>query len=110
MTDAIRLSEQAAARVRQFMADQGGVGLRFGVHRTGCSGWAYNVDLAREIDEDDHVFEDRGIKVVVDSKSLPIVAGTEIDFVDQGLTRAFQFRNPRVTDECGCGESFTVDS
>ncbi len=109
MSESIRLSENAAARVRQFMDDQGGLGLRFGVHRTGCSGWAYEVGLAREIGEGDHVFEDRGIKVVVDGKSLPIVRGTEIDFVDEGLTRSFRFSNPRVTDECGCGESFTVD-
>lgn len=104
----ITLTEAAADRVAHFLADQGGVGLRLGVRRTGCSGWAYDVGLAESVGEDDTVFEDRGIRIVVDADALPLVAGTRIDFARQGLNRQFEFENPNVTDECGCGESFTV--
>lgn len=104
----ISLSEAAAARVAEFLQRDGGVGLRFGVRRTGCSGWAYVVDLADEVGDSDEVFVDRGIRVVVDRESLPFLAGTRIDFTRQGLNYNFAFDNPNVTDECGCGESFTV--
>lgn len=104
----IRLTDRAAERVREFMARDGGLGLRLGVRRTGCSGWAYEVELAHEVAADDHVFEHRGIKVVVPGGVLEKVAGTEIDFVAEGLNQTFQFKNPNVTGECGCGESFAV--
>lgn len=108
---AIHLTENAANRVRQFLEKEGhGVGLRLGVKRTGCSGWAYKVDLADEIGEEDTVFEEHGVKVVVDPKSMELVDGTHVDFVNEGLNREFRFSNPNVTDECGCGESFTVNS
>lgn len=108
MNTPISLTDRAAERVREFMGRDGGLGLRLGVRRTGCSGWAYEVELAREVTADDHVFENRGIKVVVPAKSLDKVAGTEIDFVAEGLNQTFQFKNPNVTGECGCGESFAV--
>ena len=82
--------------------------MRFGVKRTGCSGYAYVIDLTDTVAPDDAVFEQDGVKVVVDAQSLPLVEGTEIDFAQHGLGSAFVFRNPRVTAECGCGESFTV--
>ena len=104
----ITLTESAAERVREYMAIDGGRGLRLGVRRTGCSGWAYDVSLAEGARDDDRVFEDRGIKVFVDPKSLPVVEGTCIDFVTEGLNRSFRFTNPNVTGECGCGESFTI--
>ena len=102
------LTPSAADRVRQFMAREGGVGLRIDVRRTGCSGWAYEVEVAREVSDNDHVFEDEGVKVVVSDKAMGMVAGTTVDFVHEGLIREFRFRNPNVTGECGCGESFTV--
>jgi iron-sulfur cluster assembly protein len=106
---AIQLTESAAERVRSFILARGrGVGLRLGVKKTGCSGFAYVVNYAESIGSDDTVFEDRGVKVVVDSESLPLVDGTVVDFVRQGLNEAFRFRNPNVKGECGCGESFTV--
>lgn len=104
----ISLTDAAAERVRQFMRREGGIGLRVDVRRTGCSGWAYDVGIAREAGEQDHVFEDRGLKIVVSDQALGMVAGTTVDFVHEGLTREFRFRNPNVTGECGCGESFTV--
>lgn len=106
----ISLTESAARRVERFLAEQGGEGLRLGVKRTGCSGWAYVVGLADSVTGNDEVFTDRGIRIVVDRDALPMVAGTRVDFVQQGLNWVFEFDNPNVTDECGCGESFAVAS
>ena len=106
---AVSLTENAARRVKSYLEKRGhGIGLRIGVKRTGCSGWAYQLDYADEVDSNDVVFDDGGIKVVVDSKSLPLIDGTEVDFVKEGLNEAFKFRNPNVKGECGCGESFNV--
>ena len=106
---AISLTEPAARRVRHFLDARGsGVGLRVGVKKTGCNGFAYVVNYADEITEADVVFEEKGIKVIVDPESLELIDGTEVDFVKEGLNEAFRFRNPNVTGECGCGESFSV--
>jgi iron-sulfur cluster assembly protein len=106
---AILLTEPAADRVRTYLDARGdGVGLRLGVKKTGCNGFAYVINYADSIEESDVVFEQRGIKVIVDPKSLELIDGTEIDFVKEGLNEAFRFRNPNVTGECGCGESFSV--
>ncbi len=106
---AVTLSPAAADRVKSFLASRGhGVGLRLGVKRTGCSGYAYVVNYAEDVGPGDVVFEDRGVKVVVDSGSLEFVDGTEVDFVKHGLNEAFKFRNPKARAECGCGESFSV--
>ncbi|HWJ07424.1 MAG TPA: iron-sulfur cluster assembly protein IscA [Steroidobacteraceae bacterium] len=105
----ISLTPSAAERVRSFMANRGkGVGLRLGVKQTGCSGYAYVVSYADEVGAADVVFEEAGVKVIVDRDSLKFVDGTEIDFVRTGLNEAFKFRNPNVRGECGCGESFNV--
>ena len=84
------------------------MGLRLGVKKTGCSGYAYVVNYADEVSAGDVVFEASGVKVIVDADSLHLVDGTEIDFVRDGLNEAFRFRNPNVRGECGCGESFSV--
>ena len=106
---AISLTESAALRVRSYLQKRGrGVGLRIGVKRTGCSGWAYLIDYADEVESNDIVFEDGDVKVIVDSKSLELIDGTEVDYVKDGLNEAFKFRNPNVKGECGCGESFNV--
>jgi iron-sulfur cluster assembly protein len=105
----VSLTPSAADRVRTFLASRGrGVGLRLGVKKTGCSGFAYVVNYADEIAAGDAVFETAGVKVIVDNESLLYVDGTEIDFVREGLNEAFRFRNPNVKGECGCGESFNV--
>jgi iron-sulfur cluster assembly protein len=105
----VTLTPSAAERVRSFLEKRGrGVGLRLGVKKTGCSGFAYVVNYADELASGDVVFEDRGVRVIVDPDSLRYVDGTEIDFVRQGLNEAFKFRNPNVRGECGCGESFNV--
>jgi iron-sulfur cluster assembly protein len=106
---AITLTPSAAERVRSHLAARGhGLGLRLGVRKTGCSGYAYVVNFAEEIGAADHVFDSEGVKVVVDADSLALIDGTEVDFVRQGLNEAFRFRNPNVKGECGCGESFAV--
>ena len=106
---AISLTESAAHRVQRFLFARGaGVGLRLGVRKTGCSGFAYVINYADAALPDDVVFEDRGVKVFVDPVSLSLIDGTVIDFVKQGLNEAFRFKNPNVKGECGCGESFSV--
>jgi len=105
----IQLTPAARTRMQGFLAAKPqAAGVRFGVRKTGCSGYAYVVDIADQVGEGDRVIEQDGIKLVVDRKSLPFVDGTEIDFARQGLNSSFVFRNPNVTGECGCGESFTV--
>jgi iron-sulfur cluster assembly protein len=105
----VSLTPSAAERVRSLLEKRGsGVGLRLGVKKTGCSGFAYVVNYADEVAANDVVFEDSGVRVIVDADSLRYVDGTEIDFVRQGLNEAFKFRNPNVRGECGCGESFNV--
>ncbi len=107
----ISFTPAALERVRAYLAaDPGKIGLRFGVRRTGCSGWGYVIDLADHAAADDTVFEIEGVHIVVDAASLPLVQGTRIDFVKQGLNAQFAFVNPNAAEACGCGESFTTRS
>lgn len=106
---AISLTNSAAERVRSYLDKRGGgVGLRLGITETGCSGYSYVINYADEVADSDVVFEDKGVKVVVDPAALQLIDGTEVDFVQNGLNQAFSFRNPNVSGECGCGESFNV--
>ncbi len=106
---AISMTAAAAERVSSFLQNRGkGIGLRVGVKTTGCSGLAYVLEFVDELNEDDQVFEDHGLKLVVDGKSLVYIDGTQLDFVKEGLNEGFKFNNPNVNGECGCGESFTV--
>lgn len=106
---AITMSESAAQRVQSFLHNRGkGIGLRLGVKTSGCSGMAYVLEFVDQVDDEDTVFEDKGVKVIVDSKSLIYLDGTELDFVKEGLNEGFKFNNPNVLSECGCGESFNV--
>jgi len=106
---AIHLTPAAAHRVQSFLATRGhGEGLRLGVKKTGCSGWAWVVDYADAVNPEDAVFEDAGVKVFVDPASLPLIDGTTVDFRKQGLNESFAFHNPNAKGECGCGESFNV--
>jgi iron-sulfur cluster assembly protein len=106
---AISLTNSAADRVRTYLEKRGsGVGLRLGVTETGCSGYSYVINYADEINDSDLVFEDKGITVVVQPDALALIDGTEVDFVKNGLNEAFSFRNPNISGECGCGESFNV--
>jgi iron-sulfur cluster assembly protein len=103
------MTPAAAERVGKFLANRGkGVGLRLGVRTSGCSGMAYVIEFADELESDDQVFEDQGVKVIVDPKSLLYLDGTELDYTKEGLNEGFKFNNPNVKDACGCGESFNV--
>ena len=106
----VSITKNAAKRVQLFMSERkNNVGLRIGVKKTGCSGYAYVVDYADLINADDVIFEEHGVKVVVDPKSLELIDGTEVDFIKEGMNEVFRFRNPKVKGECGCGESFSID-
>jgi iron-sulfur cluster assembly protein len=106
---AISLTDSAATRVLNYLDKRDdSIGLRLGVTKTGCSGYSYVINYADSIDASDIVFEDKGVKVVVDPDALQLIDGTEVDFVKNGLNEAFSFRNPNVSGECGCGESFNV--
>jgi len=105
----VTLTEAAARHVTRYLGKRGkGVGVRLGVKTPGGSGLAYKLEYADEFAPEDQVFEDRGVKVIVDRDSLDYINGTEVDFVKQGLNEAFRFRNPKAKGECGCGESFSV--
>jgi iron-sulfur cluster assembly protein len=106
---AISLTERAATRVQNFMKNRGkGVGLRIGVKTSGCSGMAYSLEFADEMDADDLTFDSFGVTLLVDPKSLPYIDGMELDYAREGLNEGFKFNNPNVKGTCGCGESFSV--
>ncbi|MDH5547627.1 MAG: iron-sulfur cluster assembly protein IscA [Gammaproteobacteria bacterium] len=105
----ITMTQAAADRVLGFLEKRGkGEGLRLGVKPSGCSGMAYIIEFVDAIEDNDEVFEDHGVKIIVDKKSLLYLEGTELDFAKEGLNEGFKFNNPNAKGECGCGESFTV--
>lgn len=107
---AIQLTENAAKHVEAMLGKRGsGIGLRLGTRKSGCTGFAYVVDYADEVTDDDVVFESHGVKVVVDKKSLQNIDGMEVDYMKtNAINEGFEFRNPNIKDMCGCGESFSV--
>jgi iron-sulfur cluster assembly protein len=106
---ALTLTEAAARHVNRSLTKRGrGVGVRVGVRTTGCSGLAYQLEYVDDIASEDVVFEDHGVKVLVDPKSLAYIDGTQLDFVREGLNEGFRFNNPNERDRCGCGESFRI--
>lgn len=106
---AITLTENAAKHIRTaIVARRGGVGLRLGVRKVGCSGLAYTFDVATEVGANDHLFEAHDAKVVVDPEALRVLDGSTLDFVKEGFKETFRVENPNVKSQCGCGESFSV--
>lgn len=106
---ALSMTANAAKHVNKSLSKRGkGIGLRVGVRTSGCSGMAYVLEYADEVTENDQVFESQGTKIIVDSKSLVYLDGTELDFIREGLNEGFKFNNPNVKDECGCGQSFNA--
>lgn len=107
----ITITETAAERVKANLNKRGkGIGIRIGVRTTGCSGLAYTLEYVdvEPVTRDQFVYEQHGVKIWVDGKSLVYVNGMEMDWVRQGLNEGFDFRNPNESARCGCGESFTV--
>ncbi|MGC9457470.1 MAG: HesB/IscA family protein [Halothiobacillaceae bacterium] len=107
---ALRMTERAIRHVRSELSkSEDALGLRLGTRKSGCSGWAYLIDLATEPRPDDLVFTfEDDVRVFVDADAMDVLSGTEVDFVTEGLSRMLKFNNPNVTDTCGCGESFAV--
>ena len=106
---AITMTENAARHVRTYLDSRGhGEGMRLGVRTSGCSGMAYVLEVYDELQPEDIVFEDHGVRVAIDPKSLVYLDGTELDYTREGLNEGFKFNNPNVKDSCGCGESFNV--
>jgi iron-sulfur cluster assembly protein len=105
----VTLTESAARHVSRYLSKRGkGLGVRLGVKTTGCSGLAYKLEYVDEAAPEDLVFENNGVKVLVDPKSLSYIDGTQLDYVREGLNEGFKFNNPNERDRCGCGESFRV--
>lgn len=106
---AVMLTDAAAERVKRYLAERSSsVGLRIGIKTTGCSGFAYVVDIADAVAKDDRVFESHGVKVIIGRDHLSYLDGTTIDFSREGLNEGFSYDNPNVKSLCGCGESFGV--
>lgn len=105
----VTLSERAAAHIRGFIDKRGkGLGIKLGVRTSGCSGMAYKLEFVDMEDAQDLRFESHGVTLYIDPKSLSYLAGTELDYVREGLNEGFKFNNPNVKSQCGCGESFNV--
>jgi len=102
----ITLTHRAAEHVKGMLASQSGAaGLRLGLTKSGCSGFAYVMDFAQDVEPTDRVFESNGVKVIVAEDNLDVLDGTELDYVRDGLNEMFRFNNPNVKNQCGCGES-----
>ncbi len=105
----ITLTDNAAEHVKSFLArNDANIGLRLATKTTGCSGYQYVVEAAEKTTDQDEIFESKGVKIFVDKLSLPLLIGTEMDYVREGLNEEFQFKNPNSQETCGCGESFSV--
>lgn len=106
----ITVTPKAAGKIRQALDKRGGgVGLRVAVRTSGCSGYAYALEFADAVLPEDLSFAcEGGVTLLVDAQSLPMLDGTELDWVREGLNEGFKFHNPNATATCGCGESFAV--
>ena len=105
----VSLTPAAARHVQKSLSKRGsGLGLRLAVKTSGCNGFAYGLEFVDAINPEDACFEQHGVKVIVDPRSLSMLDGTELDFVREGLNEGFKFNNPNAKANCGCGESFTV--
>ena len=105
---AITLTENAAKQIQQQLLNRGkGIGLRVGIKKSGCSGFAYTFDYADEVGANEQLFKSLNTSVVIDIKNLPYLDGSQIDFVKEGLNSAFKFSNPNVDNTCGCGTSYS---
>ncbi len=105
----VSITESAAEQIqRQLLKRGSGLGLRLGVKKSGCSGYAYVLNYVDELEASDKTFELSGVKVIVRDEDLPLLNGIELDYRKEGLNAAFKFNNPNVKGMCGCGESFAV--
>ena len=105
----LHVTDRAADRIKKFIAqDASAIGFKINIKKTGCSGWGYEVEISHQLEENDVVYEDKGIQLIANKDTLEIIDGTTIDFEQQGINHVFVYKNPKATGECGCGESFTT--
>ena len=105
----VTLSDSAISQVKSQLEKRGkGLGMRLAVKKAGCSGFAYVIDFADELNDDDKIFDTNGVKVIINGTDLDFLNGIELDYTREGISEAFRFNNPNVKATCGCGESFTV--
>ena len=110
MEPVIKLSENAASRIKEIMssAEKNTIGVRIGVETGGCAGMSYKMEYAKDIKENEEVIEDQGVKVLIDPKAIIYLLGTEMDYKKEKFSSQFVFKNPNETERCGCGESFKI--
>ena len=110
MKQAITLTDNAAIRIKEIMAkdEKKSLGVRVGVKSGGCAGMSYIMEYAKEINPNDEVIEDKGVKVFIDPGAIMYLLGTEMDYKKEEFSSSFIFKNPNETERCGCGESFKV--
>lgn len=106
----VSMTSAAAAHVRDLADRQRVQGIRLGVKTSGCAGFAYVLETVSEPKSDDLLFETDGAKLWVPLQAMPFIDGTEVDYVREGLNQIFKYHNPKAQHECGCGESFGVQS
>ena len=105
----VTVTPKAAKQIQKALTQRGsGLGLRVAVKTSGCSGYAYALEFVDVANPEGQVFASEGVSVLVDAQSLPLVDGTELDWVREGLNEGFKFNNPNASAACGCGESFAV--
>ena len=111
MNPVIKLSNNAATRIKEIMseAQKGSVGIRVSVKSGGCAGMSYVMEYSKEVNPNDEVVEDKGVKVFIDPAAVMYLLGTEMDYKIEDFSSTFVFNNPNETERCGCGESFKVD-
>ena len=110
MNTIIKLSDNAASRIKEIMADaeKDSIGVRVSVKSGGCAGMTYVMEYTKELNPNDEVIEDKGVKVFVDSAAIMYLLGTEMDYKTEEMSSSFVFNNPNETERCGCGESFKI--
>ena len=108
MSPIIKLSENAANRIKEIMSnnEKNSIGVRVGVKSGGCAGMSYIMEYAKEINPTDEIIEDKGVKVFIDPSAIMYLLGTEMDYKQEQFSSTFVFKNPNETERCGCGESF----
>ena len=110
MKQVITLSDTAATRIKEIMLkdEKNSLGVRVGVKSGGCAGMSYIMEYAKEINPNDEVIEDKGVKVFIDAGAIMYLLGTEMDYKKEEFSSTFVFKNPNETERCGCGESFKI--
>ena len=110
MNPIIKLSDSAALKIKEIMtnAEKDSLGVRVSVKAGGCAGMSYVMEYSKEVNPNDEIIEDKGVKVFVDSAAVMYLLGTEMDYKQEEMSSSFVFNNPNETERCGCGESFKI--